>query len=343
MKIEFPRTVASATFLRPPAFQQETHSIEFRRDPLTGVTCRLNARRVGRLRRSPKTVGLADIGQSSADCPFCPQNLPAGTTLFTPNICSEGRIERGDTRLFPNLFPLAPFHTVGVLTAEHFVELPQFREEMIVNNMLAVREFLLLVQEKCPDARYPLFVWNYLPPSAASMVHPHTQVMIDFRPTPYQQQLLQKSQDYFLTQGSSFWKDIVAEEKRRGERYIGSRGSVSLLASYAPQGNREVQFIFTEASNLAGLTEKEIEDFALSLIRVLRGYHQMGISSFNLSTFSAPLGEKMEYYSLHIKIISRPQLQPFYRNDTGFLERFHYESDIELLPELLAQELKPLF
>lgn len=124
---------------------------------------------------------------------------------------------------------------------------------------------------------------------------------------------------------------------------IGNKGSGSLLDSYAPQGNREVQLIFSESSNLTEVTEKEIEDFARCVIRVLQGYHQMGVNSFNLSTFSGPIGEKLEYYSLAAKIISRPWLQPVYRNDTGFLERLHYEADIELLPELLAEELKPLF
>ena len=118
---------------------------------------------------------------------------------------------------------------------------------------------------------------------------------------------------------------------------------MAVIASYAPQGNREVQIIFREISNLAELTEPEIIDFADCVIRLLYGYKQMGINSFNLSTFSAPLGERLDHYSLHAKLISRPVLQPFYRNDTGILERLHYEADIEIEPEVVAKELKALF
>ena len=128
-----------------------------------------------------------------------------------------------------------------------------------------------------------------------------------------------------------------------GERYIGGNDRVSVIASYAPQGNREVQIIFKHASNLVELDEIQIADFADCVIRILRGYEQMGVGSFNLSTFSGPLGATLEYYSLSAKIISRPSPQPFYRNDTGILERFHYEADIEIEPEVVAQTLKTFF
>ena len=115
------------------------------------------------------------------------------------------------------------------------------------------------------------------------------------------------------------------------------------IASYAPQGNREVQMIFSETSNLMDLGEGEAADFADCVVRVLRGYKRMGMNSFNLSTFSAPLGEKLGHYRLHAKLISRPVCQPFYRNDSGILERFHYEADIEIRPETFAQGMRELF
>jgi galactose-1-phosphate uridylyltransferase len=333
----------SAELLSPPDFQREGHSIEYREDPLTGVLCRLNARRAARPRQAPLAEGFKEIIPQPEDCPFCPQNIPTKTPLFPADICPGGRIERGESCFFPNLFPLARYHATGTLTREHFLDLPQFQERMIADNLLAAREFMLLVQRREPQARYPIYIWNHLPPSAGSIIHPHTQVWVDIRPTPYQKQLLEKSREYFTPRGSNFWKDLLQEEQRQGERYIGSSGAVTVIASYAPQGNREVQLIFREVSNLAELGEQEIEDFARCLVKLLRGYHHMGVTSFNLSTFSAPLGERLEYYSLHAKLISRPPVQPYYRNDTGFLERLHYEADIELAPERVAQELRPLF
>jgi galactose-1-phosphate uridylyltransferase len=68
---------------------------------------------------------------------------------------------------------------------------------MLVDNISAAREYLLWVYKKDKDARYPIYLWNHLPPSAASIVHPHVQILVDRRPILYQQRLLQRSKDYF--------------------------------------------------------------------------------------------------------------------------------------------------
>ena len=75
-------------------------------------------------------------------------------------------------------------------------------------------------------------------------------------------------------------------------------------------------------------------------VRVLRGYSRMGINSFNLSSFSGPLDESLYYYRLHMKIIARPRFSPFYRSDSGFLERFHHDVDIDMEPEEVARLLR---
>ncbi len=340
--MEFPKVIITTESLAPPFFDRDIQSIEYREDPLTHTPCRINARRARRLRKPPPT-DLSQIIGKPEDCPFCPQNIEQATPLFPPSLCQEGRIHRGECYLFPNLFPLAEYHATATLTKEHFLELDQFKSEMIVDTMIATKEYLLRVYQNSNRARYPVYLWNHLLPSAASIVHPHIQILVDRRPTPYQQSLLQNSQDYSHKVGRNFWVDIVEEEKRGGERYIGEVNSVSAIASYAPQGNREVQIIFKEACSLVDLDEPQMADFADCQIKLLRGYKQMGVNSFNLSTFSAPLREQPDYYSLNAKLISRPWLQPFYRNDTGILERFHYEADIEMEPEVVAQTLRPFF
>ena len=132
-------------------------------------------------------------------------------------------------------------------------------------------------------------------------------------------------------------------ERREARRYVGGNDSMEVIASFAPQGDREVQFIFRDASSLADLEDEQIEDFADAVIMVFRGYDKMGVSSFNVCTFSGPVGEKLPHYSLHVKIISRPPVQAFYRNDSGPLERLHHEPDIEMEPEAMAEALKPFF
>ena len=152
--------------------------------------------------------------------------------------------------------------------------------------------------------------------------------------------LLEASRQYHSRTGRSFWKDLVDEERQRGQRYIGENGSVAALASFAPQGNREVQIIFKGTSNLMDLRDGEIGGFADCVVRLLKIYKGMGVNSFNISTFSGPMGSNAEYYSLHAKLILRPVLEPFYRNDTGILERFHREADIDVMPEAFAESAR---
>ncbi len=342
--MEFRREIAVTSLLAPPDFKEELHTIEFREDPLTGVSCRINTHRARRPRQIEKAALPNYNLTTPQDCAFCPQNIECLTPQFPPALLSDGRIRQGECYLFPNLFPLAEHHAVGILSQEHIVGLNQFTTKMIADNLLGTIKYLLALQTHDNRGRlYPIYLWNHLPPSAASIIHPHTHILVDRKPTIYQQRLLECSRDYFRRTGKNFWHDLVEEEEKRGERFIASLGSNSVITSYAPQGNREVLFLFHQASNLAELSENQIEDFAVCLTRVLHGYSQMGIDSFNLSSFSGPIGESPEYYSLHAKLISRPPYQPFYRNDTGPLERFHYESDIEVEPEVVAKELRAFF
>ena len=91
------------------------------------------------------------------------------------------------------------------------------------------------------------------------------------------------------------------------------------------------------------LRDEEIAGFAECVVGLLKAYKGMGVNSFNMSTFSGPMGDKLEYYSLHAKLISRPALEPFYRNDTGILERFHRDADIDVMPESFAESARQLW
>ena len=66
----------------------------------------------------------------------------------------------------------------------------------------------------------------------------------------------------------------------------------------------------------------------------------MGVGSFNLITFSGPVDESIDYYSFHVKVISRPFPRGLYSNDTGPFERLQDERVIETLPEDVAQQMR---
>ncbi len=344
--MEFRKVITEAQLQSPlTGFEKEAQPLEYRFDPLTNMPCRINMRRAQRVRqaevRGVDTGGF--VTRTRRDCFFCPENIDRSTPLLPESIFGVGRITEGECVLFPNLFPFAEYHAVARITREHYLELDQYTEEMIGDNLKACQGWMLKAYEYDPEARYPMYNWNLMPPSAASIVHPHAQALLDKRPTPYLRLLLEKSRDYCTETGRNYWSELVSEERRLGERFIAENDSLSLIASFAPQGNREILIIFKGIASLSDLDEKGRMDFAAAILGILSAYKEMGVSSFNLSTFSGPIGEKLPYYSLNAKFISRPPVQPFYTSDSGFMERFQYESIIETIPERVAEMVRERF
>jgi galactose-1-phosphate uridylyltransferase len=340
--MRFEKEMRKARILSPlRGFEVESQPIEYRKDPLTGVLCRINEKRAERVKQTQKkeeNLGKI-IEETKKNCFFCPENIEKSTPKFPKSICEDGRIVIGDCSLFPNLFSFGEYHAVATLTSEHYVAVDGFTPGMIRDNLRACVEFANTIWKKDKEVKYPMYNWNHLPPSAASIIHPHIQFLIDREPTVYWKKLFDESKRYYKREGRSFWKDLI-EEERGGRRFIYENDSVFSSASFAPQGNREVVIVFREAKSFSDLDEKMIGDFSTCIMKILKGYGKIGVECFNLTTFSAHMGEKEDYFSLHAKIISRPSFQPYYTNDTGFMERFHYEAIIESKPEDFSRELR---
>lgn len=318
--------------------------VEYRFDPLTGEQCRINPERAKRVKQAEIDVEFSDIiHRSRENCPFCPENIYEKTPQFPRELCEEGRIRVGESVIFPNLNPFGENHAVGIITHAHFLDLDEFETRMIRDNLTASREYALRVFQRDREMRYPIYVWNFMPPSAGSIIHPHVQIMVEREPTPQQRRLLEKSKQYFQKNGTNYWRDLIEKEKRNGDRFIGETGSVSVTASFAPRGFNEVQFTFHEVGSLAELGKREINDFADCLLRVLRGYKKIGVGSFNLASYSAPIKEAPDYYCLNMKLISRPFPRGVYTNDTGPMERLYDVWVIDTLPETLAGMLRGFF
>lgn len=343
--MEFRRFTRKVELLSPSDFRLDIQEIEYREDPLTNSRSIINVRRARRAKQAQKPAVASDLitGEAKEGCFFCPEQIEARTPKFPPAIWAEGRIKRGECTVFPNLFPFAEYHAVGTISNAHFLNLDEFSPEMVANNMLACQEWMLSVHRKDSSAKYPMYIWNHMPPSGASIVHPHVQVLVRQMPTAMQEELFLKSDEYFKSSGRNYWLDLIEEERKLGERYIGENDSLAVIASYAPRGFREIQLIFKEANSFADLNEKRVKDFADAATKVLRGYKEMGVGSFNLNTFSGPIRERQDYYLLNAKVISRPFPQGVYTSDTGTFERLQDEWVIETLPEDVAEKMRAFF
>ena len=318
------------------------NGVEFRFDPLTGDQCRINPDRAKRIKQSGGGAALGGIiTRTRETCPFCLERVEEETPIFPKEICREGRMKLGETLIFPNLNPFGENNAVGVMSQAHFLDLDEFSPRMLEDNLLACKNYILSVHRKDKEAVWPVWMWNYMPPSAGSIIHPHAQILLEREPLPLQAKLLQKSQEYFEQNRQNYWERLLEQERKLKERFIYDNNSLSVIASFAPRGFNELQFIFNERSSLVELGEPQIADFADCLIKALKGYKKLGIGSFNLLTFSGPTGEKLDYYRLNAKLISRPYPSGVYTNDSGPFEKLCDTWVIDTLPEMVAEQLKP--
>jgi galactose-1-phosphate uridylyltransferase len=327
-------------------FSKELHNgVEYRFDPLTNHQTRINPARAERILQSASAIVDTKewVQHGIEKCPFCPERICEATPCFPSDFCEEGRMQDGETYIFPNLNPFSQYHAVATLSPRHFLEVDQFDETLLSRNLKLSRDYFLAVNQHDRQARYPIYLWNYLPPSAGSIIHPHVQLMIEQSPIPEQETILEKSKQYFEDEGANFWDDLIAAEQKVNERYIGEVKNIHLLASYAPRGFREVTLILSGLSSFVELDSSRIKGLARCISTILKGYKSMGVGSFNLVSFSSGVAEKLSSFTLHFKIISRPYPRGIYTNDAGPFERLYDVWVIDTLPEMVAQTLKKFF
>jgi len=341
-RIRFEREVTEARLLDPTkGFDETVQIIERRKDPLLERWCRINAQRANRPKDLSRDSSLEELARSTEKgCFFCPSNIDSSTPKFPPSLAPEGRIRVGASTVFPNLFPFARHHAVVTLSETHFVPLERMGEEIVGDGLRASLEYARRIHARDPESKYLSVNWNCLPTAAASLMHPHFQVVADVVPTKYVGATLMASRSYFNRNGLSFWTDLCTAEQTGGERFGHRDGTFSWIASFAPLGNNEVVGIADGAPELLALDESGVGDLARGLSKALKVYGRLGVQGLNMAVCSGPLGQATEGFSLHVRLISRPKLKQLYTSDAGFMERLHDEVIVETWPEDVARELR---
>jgi galactose-1-phosphate uridylyltransferase len=332
--------------LRSPAegFREVVQHIEVRKDPLTGRKCRINVDRAKRPKQTTCDTSDFDkiVEKSKAKCFFCPEHIEKSTPMFAEGL--PDRIKEGSACLFPNLFPFGGYHAVGVFSADHFLEANHFTPKLLEDCFKTCLKYFELINQKHSEVRYWHINWNHMYPAAASIIHPHVQIIAEAEPSSNLHDLLDQSKSYHKRVGRNYWSDLVSSEKAVGERFIGETGHVTWLSSFAPQDNREVVAVFSGTSSMVGLENHSLHDFCRGLSKVLKGYYEACVRSFNMGVLAGPCDEDIkDHYLLNARLVSRPTPAPFYTSDKGFMELFHREPVIETMPEDLAKCLRPHF
>ncbi len=341
--IEFKRQVIPSRMLRRDssgALVEALVPLELRTDPLTGRTCRIVPFSLDRIIR-PDLDALVKRSRELT-CPFCPPRLEQVTPKFPPQIVPEGDIRVGRAFGFPNTGPYDVYGAVVVISEEHFISLRAFTVETVRDALLAAQSHLRSVARADPAARYHFIGWNYMPPSGGSLVHPHLQSNAGYFPTDYQKQVLEAAAAYYREKGTGFFSDLVAAEKRAGERYVGRTGGVEWLTAFTPRGRlSDVLAVFPEKISVIDLSRQDIEDFSAGLTKVFAYIDELDLVSFNMSTYSG-LDEGLR---AHARITPRGSLlySPIETSDQFYYQVLQDENICILPPEVACQRLRKHF
>jgi UDPglucose--hexose-1-phosphate uridylyltransferase len=289
-------------------------NIEYRRDRVTGLTCRINAERIKRgIDQAPTLQYPAD------DCPFCPEQVQR----VTPTFPGGNRIVHGESVTFPNLFPFAAWHTVSVITSAHMVD--RFTPSQLLDALWGQVESLSMREG------FASINWNFLPSAGASLAHPHLQGLVDRHPSERVHRIREGAQRYRRRTGRDYWADRI-EGEQGSERYLFG-DTITWLAHAVPVGEKEILGI------LPGATLQDFGDlfseFTKDILLLIDLYRAMGTYAFNMSVFFVPAGKKKNFRAF-CSMIARINPNPASLSDTSFMERLHLEPLILTSPEDLA-------
>jgi UDPglucose--hexose-1-phosphate uridylyltransferase len=342
--IEFHKTLKRAKIRSPlKNFEEETINFEYRTDPLTGRNTTIIKGMLGYVSRfftSDEELLNVLVEKTKATCPFCPESVLAKTPMFTKEFLPEGRIFSGEATVVPNLLGHAEHSVLAILGKKHNLRLDEFTPQLLADGFRGAVEYLKRLREVDFSARYPAFVFNYLPPAGSSIFHPHMQILARDRPFYLVNLLLEKSRTYFAANGTSFWSDLVKAE-RNGERYLFGAGGVEWLVPFAPlRGLNEVQAVVQQKSSLLELDDAEWSGLAEGISKTLKLYHSLGYGTFNIIIASGPMNEHLDYFDVNLRIISRPGVQQWSFTDAWAAPYLLWDGEAVEEPEIFAEKAK---
>jgi galactose-1-phosphate uridylyltransferase len=325
----------------------DTHTLEIRRDPLTGSQSTFNEGLKDKAVfffgvTDPRLVEqLAEAGR--ATCFLCEDRWKLATPRYPEELLAEGRVEVGEAVLFPNLFPVSQVHAVIRVGNAHYLPLDAFEPARILEGFQACRTFTEALARVLPDAEHLTINGNYLHPAGASIAHPHFQLVGGDLPCTWMERILSLGRDWHRQGGQCYWQTLAETERSSGERYVGETGPVCWITSFSPQGTNEVLGLLPEKRNFLEMDGDDLRGLADGLSRVLKGYGSLGVSTFNFSVFSGPLTEPDDSFRCFLRIVSRQNVYENYRTDDYFLQKLLRNELILTLPEELASMLRDFF
>jgi UDPglucose--hexose-1-phosphate uridylyltransferase len=314
---------------------------EIRKDPLTGRTARI-CHFMELQWEKPDFEAL--IAGTDAWCPFCADRVLTVTPCFPQDLIPEGRMQKGDMVIFPNIAPYDSLGAVATFGARHYIPMTEFTPEHMASTFAFALDFFRRVESTGhPEAVYHIINWNYMPPAGSSLIHPHLQVFSTSSAPNLVRQELEASKIYRDRNGSSFWDDLVVAEQQSNQRYLGKIGRSHWMTAFAPMGVAgDVLAVMDEARCTLDLNDQDLMDLATGLVKVMGEYDRMGIYSFNMNFFTGTRSD--DHFRFHLLFSPRTFFnQKLGTPDIGAIRNLFNETLCMAFPEKINALLKQDF
>ncbi len=315
--IDFITRQVKAKFIHPGGNIVKS-KIEIRTNPVTGRTARIAFGRI-----HEKEAGISSLPPPPPDaknteaCPFCEPQVYEKTPRLRYEISEKGRLKKGNSLLFPNLFPYGEYSAVSLFDNNHFVEIGKASLKSYKDCFINCADYLVRVKNYDPKACYMAITQNHLPSAGGSLVHPHLQINADKIPANNQRFLEKKCRDFFDDTGKYFFSAYIEHEKKEKVRYIGKTGPWEWASAFAPEGFFEIWGIFPGCTDFENIKEKEWEELAKGVLNAQAFYRSLNRNGYNLGMLI--IARKESFLELRIVILVRSNYAPWVRNDhTGF-------------------------
>jgi len=327
------------TILKNPLnnFTQESQTIEYRQDPLRGTWSRINISRAKRVHQANAAGEPQEKKSVCENCFFCKGNIDSKTPEFPEKLKIGKRLKYGGAVVFPNLYPFAKYHAVCTLSENHCAGLNEITPKNVEDALSASISYIKAVYASDKSAKYASINMNFMPPAAASIIHPHLQILCDSKPTAYEETSRMNCKAYFKKNGMSYFEDLAKASK---SRIIMSGKNSVWLAAFAPSVANEVNGIFLKRASFFDLSPEDVEYMAKEISEIFGALWKLGARSANMSIYSAPLSGSTKGFTLHARIGMRPEMRANYSTDKGFMEVLHEEPVISTIPEDVAASMR---
>jgi hypothetical protein len=222
------------------------------------------------------------IRESTGD-PFCAPLTGTPADIF-------GRLKGAHSISASNVAKYDGYHGVIIFDEHHPLRLSEQRLVDYFETAMAWGREVLRVD---PEAKYMFIMWNCLWKSGASIIHGHLQVTATKQQHYAKIEGLRRASERYLSEwGADYFDDLFQVHQALGLGWTWE--GVRAMAYIAPVKEKEVLLIST-AFDLGA---------RLALWRLLSGYLELGVTSFNVAVYLPPVGPTAESWG-HFPVIVR--------------------------------------